>query len=58
MRSASQSLPLVTQDLTDDSFVMVTAEGRGGDDDGLTGDAPGSNRPRYQAVRYFVKING
>lgn len=129
---ASRGLPLVTNDLTDDRFLMgATAAGRGGDNDGHThafalsadnppagtplhshthsysrltyrneaietdnqsgrgmvtgttgltsggpsnvnhthpvsgtvgsgvvsGDDPGSNRPRYQAVRYFVKIN-
>lgn len=132
---ASLSLPLVTNDLTDDRFLMgAAAAGRGGDNDGHThafalqadnpnagsplashthnvvtwsgaaegvensnvenvardsvttrassgpvggvaavnhthpvsgtvgsgmtdGDAAGSNRPRYQAVRYFVKIN-
>ena len=132
---AASSLPLVTNDLTDDRFLMgATARGRGGDNDGHThafalqadnppagtplashshtvttwgggtegvensdvenvardhtttrttsgpvggatavnhthpisgtvgagttdGDAAGSNRPRYQAVRYFVKIN-
>lgn len=132
---ASRSLPLVTNDLTDDRFLMGSAAaGRGGDNDGHThsfalqaddpppgsplashshdvitwsggtqmvedsnvetvandastlrrtsgpvggsagvlhthpitgtigtgttaGDDAGSNRPRYQAVRYFVKIN-
>jgi len=129
---AASSLPLVTNDLTDDRFLMGAAgRGRGGDNDGHThafalaadnptpgsplashthnytrinseseaietenqsarrfvngsstiassgpnnvdhthpisgtvgagttdGDAAGSNRPRYQAVRYFVKIN-
>lgn len=128
---ASRGLPLVTNDLTDDRFLMgAAASGRGGDNDGHThafslqadnptpgsplhshthtvitwsgasesvenadiepvardttttrttsppnnvnhthpvsgtvgsgttdGDAAGSNRPRYQAVRYFVKIN-
>jgi hypothetical protein len=131
----SRGLPLVTNDLTDDRFLMgAAATGRGGDNDGHThafaltaenpvagsalathqhnvvtwlgatqqvedanvetvandvlgtrttsgpnggnagvahthpvsgtvgsglasGDAAGSNRPRYQAVRYFVKIN-